>query len=126
MKELVTELLREKYVIHDPAADLGSTKGPVIALGNRMAVPLANNKGVVEETIVIRAQNMHTCIRMAARVIQSYLSGGKISDRAAPYDWAAAWGSVAGEYEQNFNPQRWIAIYNAGKIIFESGERHAL
>jgi hypothetical protein len=128
MKELVTELLREKYVIHDPSAHLASNKdkGPTIALGNRMVIPLMNEKGVIEETLVIRAQNMHSCIRMGARLIQSYMSGGKIADRPAPYDWQAAWDTVAGEYEQNFNPQRWIAIYNGGKIVYQSGERHSL
>ncbi len=125
MKDLTTELLREKFVLHDPGA-VAAGKGPTIALSNRVVVPLKNEKGAVQETMIVRAHNMHSAIRMAARLIQSFNSGGPILDRPNPYDWEAAWDVVSGDYEQNFNPQRWIAIYNNGKVIFEKGERHAL
>ncbi|MGB4107176.1 MAG: hypothetical protein WBK55_05200 [Alphaproteobacteria bacterium] len=126
MKELVTELLREKFVIHDLAAGLKSGQGPTIALSNRMVVALKNEKGETQETLIVRAQNMHSCIRMAARMVQSFISGGPLLDRPSPYDWQAAWDLASGEYEQNYNPQRWVAIYHGGKVVFEKGDRHPM
>ncbi len=126
MKELVTELLREKFVIHDPSASLKDGKGMTIALSNRVVIALKNDKGETQETMIVRAQNMHSCIRMAARMIQSFISSGPLLDRASPYDWLAAWDLSSGDYEQSFNPQRWVAVYKQGKVIFEKGERHAM
>lgn len=126
MNKLSAELLREKYLVWDPTA--GVDCGPVVALGNRMVIPLIDKQGQKQETFVVRAQNMHSCVRMAARLIQAFASGGNILGRVPPYifDWAAAWNSVCGDYEQNFNPQRWVAVYHQGKSIFEKGARHAL
>ncbi len=126
MKELATELLREKFVIHDPGANPADGKGPTIALSNRMMIALKNDKGITKETLIIRAQNMHSCVRMAARIVSSFSGGGSLLNRASPYDWESAWDTVSGEYEQSFNPQRWVAIYSQGKIVFEKGQHHAL
>ncbi len=126
MKELVTELLREKFVIHDMAGSIKSGQGPTIALSNRMVITLKNDKGEIQETLIVRAQNMHSCVRMAARIVQSFNSGGPLLDRPSPYDWQAAWDLASGDYEQNYNPLRWVAIYQAGKVLFEKGERHPM
>ncbi len=126
MNKLSTELLREKYLVQDPTAP--SDRGPVVALGNRMVVPLIDRNGEKQETLIVRAQNMHSCVRMAARLVQAFTSGGNITSRVPPYvfDWNAAWDAVSGDYEQNFNPQRWVAVYHRGKPVFEKGTRHAL
>ena len=74
MKNFNTTLLREKFVIRDAFAnkgkDLTGEKAPVIAMSNRMVIPLINSDGSVHEKFVIRAQNMHTCTRMAAKIVQ--------------------------------------------------------
>jgi hypothetical protein len=126
MKDFATELLREKFVIHDPAANLKDGKGPTIALSNRIEVPLNTDKGEIQENLVVRAHNMPLAVRMASRLIQSYTSGGPILDRNVPFDWEAAWDVASGDYEQMHNPQRWIAVYNKGKVVFEKGHRHAM
>jgi hypothetical protein len=126
MKELVTELLREKYIVHDRTVLSTGSNGPAVALGNRMAVPLIDDEGVKQEIFIIRAQNMPSCTRMAARLVQSFISGGKILNRAVPFDWEMAWNFVSHEYEQTFNPQHWLAVYHNGKPVFEKGERHML
>lgn len=126
MKEFNTSLLREKFVIHDPNAKTESSDKAVIALSNRVAVELKDDKGAVQEVFIVRAQNMHSCVRMAARIVQSFNQGGPIQNRNTSFDWESAWDSIVNDYEYAFNPQRWIAIYTEGKSVFKKGEIHPL
>jgi hypothetical protein len=123
MKSLNTSLLREKFVIHDPNGDMDDN-GTVIALSNRIPVELRNEKDELVESFVIRTQNMHGCVRLAARIVTSFAQGGALMTRAVAYDWASAWDAVCSEYEQSYNPNRWVAVYNNGKMVFESGKHH--
>lgn len=131
MKDFTTTLLREKFVIRDafaeqkPARERAAEMPPVIALSNRMVLPLThtNRDGTeVSEMLVVRAQNMHTCARMAARIIQEFQDTGPILDRKTPFDWKFAWLSITKGYENKFNPGRWIAVYHKGRIVYEDGE----
>ncbi len=123
VKELQTALLREKFVIHDPASDAAGK--PVVALSNRIEATLADDRGQFVETLVVRAQNMHSCVRMTARIVQTYMTDGRILTRKNhPFDWAAACDDMQSDYEQAYNPQRWVAIYNRGSIVFSQGVHH--
>jgi len=124
MKDFNSSLLREKFVIQDPKADMDTNK-TVFAVSNRMAVDLKSNLGENQERFVIRAQNMHLCIRMATRILQSYMQSGKIMDRKEEYDWPTIWKSIVNEFERKYNPSRWVAVYYKGRVVFEDGEdRH--
>lgn len=121
MKELQTSLLREKFVIHGPSA----ASKPVVALSNRMEIRMTDDAGKFPETIALRAQNMHSCARMAAQLILSYNKDGRILARRTAYDWPAACDRAQSEYEQAYNSQKWIAAYNRGSCVFSQGPRHA-
>lgn len=124
MKDFNSSLLREKFILHDLHADLDEEK-PVIAVSNRMVVDLKNRMGELEERFVVRAQNMHLCVRMATRLLQSYLQTGKILGRKTEFDWHNAWSPILNEYERKYNTQRWVAVYYKGRVIFQDGgERH--
>lgn len=123
MKEFSTALLREKFVIYDPAR--GKENGAAtIALSNRMTVDLRDSEGRIAETLIVRAQNMHSAARMVARIVQSFNQGGPLTIRRDGYDWEGAWNSIVNDYEYAYNPERWVAIYLGGKCIFSKGERH--
>lgn len=124
MQELNTSLLREKFIIHDmdPSSDaIGTT---LQALSNRLVIDLKNKAGAMQERFVIRAQNMHSCVRVAARIIKTFETAGPIMNRTKAYDWEAAWDSIVNDYEYQFNPERWVAIYHKGRCIFKSGDHH--
>lgn len=126
MKDFNTTLLREKFVIRDAMAGKDAYKHdsePVIALSNRIALPLVSKDGKVTETIVVRAQNMHSCARMAARIVQEFQETGPVLNRKVPFDWKYAWLSITKGYETSFNPNRWVAIYSKGRVIYEDGEQ---
>jgi hypothetical protein len=126
MKEFSTALLREKFVIRDLAyGHHEDERSTLIALSNRMVVELRDNSGDLSETFIVRAQNMHSTIRISARIIQAYKQGGPLLPRATAFDWEGAWGSIVNDYEYAYNPDRWVAIYNDGKCIYQQNEHHS-
>jgi len=118
IKNFQSSLLREKFVIFDPKVK-DTAKTPIIALSNRMVISLKTS-----EEYIIRAQNMHSCVRFAARIIQSFNMGGSLLNRVNGFDWDAALKPIINDYERKFNENRWIAVYHKGKILFESGTHH--
>ena len=120
--EINTTLLRERFVIRDTENE-GAP--PIIALSNRLALPMHNGDGDLADTFIIRAQNMHSCIRMAAQLLQSFIRSGPLLSRNAPYDFAEVWEKICSDYEVSYNKNRWIVIFHKGVEIFASGEHHS-
>ncbi len=122
--EFKSTLLREKFVLRDPAGDLSDTP-PVIALSNRMVLPLAQSGAVDEaETFVVRTQNMHSCTRLCAAIAKEYFERGSITKRVMPFRWDTLWRDVIKGYEKDWNPDIWCSIYYKGRVVFEEGNRH--
>jgi hypothetical protein len=119
MDSFSTTLLRERFIIRDPAPV--SDEEPVIALSNRVVTPVPGS----DEKFVVRAQNMHTCIRMAARIVHSAQEEGPIMSRDVSFDWEEAWKGITEGFEKKFNPRRWISVYHGGKAAFSKGEHHS-
>ena len=111
-------LLREKFTINP--IDENDTKKT--ALSNRFVLNLMTNNQVIE-TYILRAQNMHCCIRMAAKMLQDFSKLGPLGVREPSY-WRATWDNAVSGYEKRFNPNLWITIYKNGRIIFNEGEHH--
>ena len=122
--EFKSTLLREKFTLRDPSGDLSDTP-PVVALSNRMVLPLTSQVGEQSETFVIRTQNMHSCVRLSAAVAKEYFDRGAITKRIMPFRWENLWRDVIKGYEKDWNPDIWCAIYHKGRLLYEDGERHA-
>lgn len=120
--EFNSTLLREKFIIRD--VTLPDDDDAVIALSNRMVVPLATLSGQERETFVVRAQNMHTCVRMAAMIVKEFHERGSIMKRLRPYYWQDDWKEVTKGYERDWNPKIWGVVYHNGRVVFEDGVRH--
>jgi hypothetical protein len=121
--EFKATLLREKFILHDPDEDLGG-EPPVVALSNRLVLSLVHELGEPPETYVIRTQNMHSCVRLAAAVAKEYIDRGAIIGRIMEFRWDRLWHDVIKGYEKDWNPNIWAAIYYKGRIVFEEGPRH--
>lgn len=119
--EFQTTLLREKFTIRD--AREGTREAPVIALSNRMVLDLPPRAGDPPETLIVRTQNMHSCARLGARLVQA-AEDGPLTTRLPPFGWAQAWDSVVEGYERKYNPKLWGAVYHGGAPVFVHGERH--
>ncbi len=127
MPEFHSTLLREKFVIQDMVSADIYDRAPIVALSNRIIVPLGGVRGQ-DENFVIRAQNMHCCARLAAHVAREHQENGPLLRRARPFDWDYAWISLVKGYEKKWNPARWVAVYHKGRVIYEAhgeqGHRH--
>ncbi len=121
--EFKSTLLREKFTLRDPAGDLSDTP-PVVALSNRMSLPLTSTIGETPETYVVRTQNMHSCVRLCGAIAKEYYDRGAMMHRVTPFRWDGLWRDVIKGYEKDWNPDIWCAIYHKGRVIFESGTRH--
>ncbi|PZQ46921.1 MAG: hypothetical protein DI551_04320 [Micavibrio aeruginosavorus] len=121
--EFKTTLLREKFTLKDPSGDLSDTP-PVVALSNRIVLPLTNPLNEPPETFVVRTQNMHSCTRLAGAIAKEYFERGAIMPRVMPFRWENLWRDVIKGYEKDWNPDIWCAIYHKGRVIFEEGARH--
>lgn len=116
-------LLREKFTLRDPSGDLSDVP-PVVALSNRLVLPLISAIGEPAETFVIRTQNMHSCVRLAAAIAKEYFDRGSLTTRVTPFRWDGVWRDVVKGYEKDWNPDIWCAIYHKGRMVFEEGTRH--
>jgi len=125
MNKFKSILLREKFdLFENDAQGNKDVRRKVTAMSNRMTADLENEKGQMKENLVVRAHNMHSCVRMVARLLQAYQAHGPIMTQE--FDWEKAWDLIVNDFEYVFNPQRWIAVYYRGKVVFEQGERHPL
>ena len=121
MSEFSATLLREKFVIRDTMPAAGKLEKPVVALSNRLTVPLKTEDGKDVETFIVRAQNMHTCLRLGAQITQTFREYGSLMLRTKPFDWAGAYQDIIKAYEKKYNPQCWAAVYHKGHIVFQDG-----
>ena len=124
MQEFSTNLVREKIVFIDSGRDIDvlddneDGTGPTVIRSNRVFLKLQH--GGKTEKIVVRGQNMHGTLRMAAKVYAQFGKGGGFLDRAVPFDWQEHWDQTVSAYDKEFNPGNWIAVYINGKPVFKT------
>ena len=120
--EFQTTLLREKFVISDTKLP----DGVVIAASNRIVLSLPGlDETAAPETYVVRTNTMHSCVRLAAKVMQTYELDGPLTKRAHLYDWPTSWTNVQAEFDKLHAPQNWAVIYRDGGPLFTTGAHNA-
>lgn len=116
---LNTTMLREKFTVTEAGAG-----APMVATGNRITLPLMSKSGNREERLVVRGQNMHTTLRMAAMICRSFYNDGPILTRSPAFPWLPNWVEALPDHEIDNNANSWIAVYSGGRPIFKHGEYH--
>ena len=120
-----SSLTREKFVVKDVAS--ANPDAVLVEYSNRLELNLITPDGDAHEDFVIRCQNMHVCVRLAAKMYASFRVGGPIMNRPERYRWEEAFAAVTSEYERRFNPALWIAVYTStGKLAFSHGDNPVL
>lgn len=119
--DINTTLLREKFIIRDMERE---GDAPIVAVSNRLSLPLYNSAGDLIDTLVIRSQHMHHCIRISAHIFRSFINSGPLFSRNAPYDFQEVWDKCLSLYDSSYTVNKWIAIYHKGSEIFSSGTHH--
>ncbi len=125
MPDFRTSLLREKFTLIEKKGEKKSKKSePVIALSNRIIIPLISKDGIDNEVFVVRTQNMHSCARMAAAITKEFFERGTIANRARPVPWKSLWSDIKKGYERDWNPNIWCVVYHKGRTLFQDGDHH--
>ena len=94
-------------------------EGVAISRSNRIALTL-EARPRKKELVVIRAQSMHTALRMASKVMFSYYKNGVFTGREHPFEWLECWKGIVSGYDKQFNPDLWGAGYINGKAVFKT------
>lgn len=118
MEDFNTSLVREKIIFTFGGIGEETEKEPVVIRSNRIFLRLGQTGDA--EKIVIRAQNMHTTLRIAAKILHSYYEGGPLLSRGEPFDWENLWDQARSGYEKEYNQQLWCALYVNGKSVFKT------
>jgi hypothetical protein len=122
MDDFNTSLVREKIIFIDDDAHAPGTDdlddGPNVVRSNRMFLKLPGLGG--SEKVVIRAQNMHTTLRLAGKVLGEFYKQGPFLPRAKAPDWDDHWTTLLSNYEREFNPYNWGSIYVNGRPVFRT------
>lgn len=118
MEDFNTSLVREKIIFTSGGIGEETEKEPVVIRSNRIFLKLGQAGDT--EKIVIRAQNMHSTLRIAAKILHSYYEGGPLLSRGETFDWENLWDHARSGYEKEYNPQLWCAIYINGKSVFKT------
>ena len=115
-----TSLLREKFLIKEDGVDKEHHR----VVSNRLVLKFKDDKDKAHKFIV-RAQTMHNCIRLAARIMQAFQRGTIAELTVDKAKWKDIWTNSLSHYDQNFNPNLWALVYHDGENIFSSGAPHA-
>ena len=118
MEDFNSSLVREKIIFSEGENGESTEKEPIIIRSNRIFLKLEHNSGM--EKVVIRAQNMHTTLRIAAKILHGYYNGGPLLSRSTPFNWDEQWQESLSSYEKEFNTEMWCAIYIDGRSIFKT------
>jgi len=120
MMLLNTSLLRERFTI----IEKGSDKHTLVALGNRILLPLLSLNGEITERLVIRTHSMHTALYFSNRITQEFYKTGPLINRQTPLPWKELWFDVTSDFERPHVHETWCAVYHKGRLIFEHGQHH--
>ena len=113
-------LVRERINLTQRPIDAGAEAVPELTVirSNRLHLQLPGRVKV--ENVVIRGQNMHTTLRVGAKVLFSFFKSGSLSKRSEPFDWQGMWDMLLSNYERKYAPEIWAAVYIDGEAVFKT------
>lgn len=116
-------LFREKTTVHSFSFDTGA-EGNQVAMSirsNRIAINLKAED--VNETVVVRGQNIPSTLRCAAMVVESFTRNPMIFSKENAVNWADKWTDRQSSYERKFVPESWVSIHHGGGRCFPPTRR---
>ncbi len=118
MDDFNTALIREKVIfVNEDGGPAPTADGHNVIRSNRIFLKLERDGEV--EKVVARAQNMHTTLRLAGKIMQEFYRAGFFSKRRG-MDWEDLWLGLQSAYEREFNPYNWGAAYVNGTNVFKT------
>lgn len=113
-------LVRERINLTQRPIDAGVQVEPHVSVIRSTRLHLQLSGRVKVENVVIRAQNMHTTLRIGAKVLFSFYKTGHFAKRVEPFDWQSMWDLLLTNYEHKYAPELWAAVYIDGDAVFKT------
>jgi predicted kinase len=118
MDDFNTALIREKIIfVNEDGGPAPAADGHSVIRSNRVFLKLERDGQA--EKVVVRAQNMHTTLRLAGKVMQEFYRMGLLQKRAN-LNWEDIWQGLQSNYEREYNSYNWGAIYVNGHNVFKT------
>lgn len=117
MDDFNAALIREKIIfVNEDGGPAATADGHNVIRSNRIFLKL--EAGGATEKVVVRAQNMHTTLRMAGKVLQEFFRLGPLLRRGV--NWEDIWQGLQSNYEREYNEYNWGAVYINGHNVFKT------
>lgn len=113
-------LVRERINMSQRPVDAGAEAQTQLTVIRSTRLHLQLPGRVRTENVVIRAQNMHTTLRIGAKLLFSFFKSGLFTRRSEPFDWNAMWELLLTNYERKYAPDLWAAVYIDGEAVFKT------
>ena len=113
------KLVRERFEV-TPIKKNGEREDVRIAMANRLNFTCFDNYGQKKSDFIVRAQNIHTALRIGARVAQQWYDYGHMHKTGKNrFNWEQVYADATKDYEQRWNPDCWASVYKNGHLIFQ-------
>lgn len=118
MHEFSAILMRERFTL----TPRGKPEKRQTALGNRLDFRCSDSRGEKEARFIVRAQNIHTCLRIGARIAAQWYEYGHIhSTGRNRFIWGDVYKDAVMDFEKKWNEQCWASAYKNGRLLFHAG-----
>ncbi len=118
------KLVRERFVV-TPKKKNVSDDDVRIALANRLNFTCYDQYGKKKADFIIRAQNIHTALRIGARIAEHWYNHGHLNKTGRErFNWDQVYTGATRDYEQRWNPDCWACVYKNGRVIRETTPQH--
>lgn len=116
MPNFKANLIRERFVLTNKK----NTDAPTqIALGNRLEFQCFSASGEKSAKFIVRAQNIHTTLRIAARLARHWYDHGSLESTGRNrFNWNAEYKDTIKDFEEKWNKDCWACVYKNGQRLF--------
>lgn len=115
------ELVRERFILHPHRQQKPAGKNAQIAVGNRLNIQCFDHNGENKTDFIIRAQNIHTCLKIGAHVAEHWYNFAHLKTTGKDrFNWDQVYLSSVKDYEQRWNPDCWACLYSKGRVLHET------
>lgn len=111
-------LYREKSTVR--RFDVADEGDSIVFQVRSNRISLSLKSGPIDETVVVRGQNIPSTLRVASLVIEQFNRNPTLfSDETTTHlEWAEMWKPRVSSYEKQFASESWVSVHYEGGTVF--------
>lgn len=121
MHQFYATLIRERFTL-TPQKSKDDVQA---AISNRLDFRCFDKTGAKEASFIVRAQNIHTTLRIAAQLAKQWYEYGHINASGRDrFNWKNVYKDATDDFEKKWNYKCWASVYKNGTLKFTSDSFH--